>query len=198
MPIEALVNSGASVGVMSKQAFKRVWEHWDMQRLPIPAALNVSGVNGKKIDVTGYVQIPLPIKDEKTNEVWSFTRPILALSGIGQTDLILGYDFIQEEGMIIDGAANETYFADRRIKGGDTWRSASLCCLRRTTIIPKTTSHVVVGTVTQGGDCVQSGAVRLCTAINGSALGIWDSACTVDEHGQVVVAIVNMTSDNLI
>jgi hypothetical protein len=53
----------------------------------------------------------------------------------------------------------------------------------------------VVGTVTQGGDLVQSGAVGLCTAINGSALGIWDSACTVDEHGQVVVAIVNMTSD---
>jgi hypothetical protein len=53
----------------------------------------------------------------------------------------------------------------------------------------------VVGTVTQGGDRVQSGAVGLCTAINGSALGIWDSACTVDEHSQVVVAIVNMTSD---
>jgi hypothetical protein len=53
----------------------------------------------------------------------------------------------------------------------------------------------VVGTVTQGGDRVQGGAVGLCTEINGSALGIWDSACTVDEHGQVVVAIVNMTSD---
>jgi hypothetical protein len=113
------------------------------------------------------------------------------LSGIGQTDLILGYDFIQEEGMIIDGAANETYFAE----GGDTWRSASLCCLRRTTILPKTIYNVVVGTVTQGGDRIQSGAVGLCTAINGSALGIWDSACTVDKHGQVVVAIVNMTSD---
>jgi hypothetical protein len=36
---------------------------------------------------------------------------------------------------------------------------------------------------------------RLCTAIHGSALGIWDSACTVDEHSQVVVAIVNMTND---
>jgi hypothetical protein len=97
--------------------------------------------------------------------------------------------------MIIDGAVNETYFADRRVEGGDTWRSASLCCLRRTTILPKTITHVVVGTVTQGGDRVQSGAVGLCTAINGLALGIWDSACTVDEHGQVVVAIVNMTSD---
>jgi hypothetical protein len=97
--------------------------------------------------------------------------------------------------MIIDGAANETYFAERRAEGGDTWRLASLCCLRRTTILPKTISHVVVGTVTQGGDRVQSGAVRLCTAINRSGLGIWDSACTVDEHGQVVIAIVNMTSD---
>jgi hypothetical protein len=97
--------------------------------------------------------------------------------------------------MIIDGAANETYFADQRVEGGDTWRSASLCCWRRTTILPKTITHVVVSTVTQGGDCVQSGAVGLCTAINGSALGIWDSTCTVDEHGQVVVAIVNMTSD---
>jgi hypothetical protein len=97
-PIEALIDSGASVSVMSEQAFKTVWEHWNMQPLPIPAALNVSGVNGEKIDVTGYVEIPLTIKDEKTNEVRSFTRPILVLSGIGQTDLILGYDFIQEEG----------------------------------------------------------------------------------------------------
>jgi hypothetical protein len=194
-PMEALVDSSASVSVMSERAFKTVWEHWNMQRLPIPAALNVLGVNSEKINVTGYVEIPLTIKDEKTNEVRSFTRPILVLSGIGQTDLILGYDFIQEEGMIIDGAANKTYFADRRVEGGATWRLASLCCLRRTTILPKTISHVVVGTVTQGGDRVQSGAVGLCTAINGSALRIWDSACTVDEHGQVVVAIVNMTSD---
>jgi hypothetical protein len=97
--------------------------------------------------------------------------------------------------MVIDGAANETYFADRRAEGGDTWRSASLCCMRRTTILPKTITHVVVGTVTQGGDRVQSGAVGLCTAINGSALGIWDSACTVYKHGQVVVAIINITND---
>jgi hypothetical protein len=167
-PIEALVNLGASVSVMSEKAFKTVWEHWNMQRLPIPAAITVSGVNGEKIDVMGYVEIPLTIKDEKTDKVRLFTRPVLVLSGIGQTDLILGYDFIQEEGMVIDGAVNETYFADRRAEGGDTWRSASLCCLRRTTILPKTITHVVVGTVTQGGDCVQAGAVGLCTAIHGS------------------------------
>jgi hypothetical protein len=82
-PIEALVDSGASVSVMSKRAFKTVWEHWNMQRLPIPAALNVSGVNGKKIDVMGYVEIPLTIKDKETNEFRSFTRPILVQSGIG-------------------------------------------------------------------------------------------------------------------
>jgi hypothetical protein len=53
----------------------------------------------------------------------------------------------------------------------------------------------VVGTVTQGGDRVQAGAVRLCTAVHGSALGIWDSACTVKELEQVVVAIVNMNNN---
>jgi hypothetical protein len=41
---------------MSEKAFKTVWEHWNMQRLPIPAALTISGVNGQKIDVTGYVE----------------------------------------------------------------------------------------------------------------------------------------------
>jgi hypothetical protein len=56
----------------------------------------------------------------------------------------------------------------------------------------------VVGTVTQGGDRVQVGAVGLCTAIHGSALGIWDSACTVDEHGQVVIAIVNLVSGDCV
>jgi hypothetical protein len=34
-PIKALVDSGASVSVMSKKAFKTVWEHWKMQRLPM-------------------------------------------------------------------------------------------------------------------------------------------------------------------
>jgi hypothetical protein len=68
-PIEALVNLGASVSVMSEKAFKTVWEHWNMQRLPIPAAITVSGVNGEKIDVMGYVEIPLTIKDEKTDKV---------------------------------------------------------------------------------------------------------------------------------
>jgi hypothetical protein len=53
----------------------------------------------------------------------------------------------------------------------------------------------VVGTVTQGGDRVQAGAVGLCTAVHGSALGIWDSSCMVDEHGQVDLAIINMTND---
>jgi hypothetical protein len=54
-PIEALVDSGALVSVMSEKAFKTVWEHWKMQCLPIPAALTVSGVNGEKI---GYIEIP--------------------------------------------------------------------------------------------------------------------------------------------
>jgi dUTPase len=194
-PIEALVDSGASVSLMSEKAFNTVWEHWKMQCLPLPAALTVSGVSGEKIDVTGYVEIPLQMEDGKPGEVRTFTRLLLVLSGIKQTNLILDYDFIQEEGMIIDGAANETYFAERRTEGGDTWRSASLCCLRRTTILPKTITHAVVGTVMQLGDRVQEGVVGLCTAIQGSALRIWDSACTVDEHGQVVVAIVNMTND---
>jgi hypothetical protein len=37
-----------------------------MQRLPVPAALTVSGVNGEKIYVTGYVKIPLSMEDGKT------------------------------------------------------------------------------------------------------------------------------------
>jgi hypothetical protein len=68
-PIEALVDLGASVSVMSKKAFKTVWEHWKMQCLPVPAALTVSGVNCEKIDVTGYVEIPLSMEDGKTGEV---------------------------------------------------------------------------------------------------------------------------------
>jgi hypothetical protein len=73
------VDSGASVSVMSKNAYKTVCEHLKMQRLPIPAALTVSGVNGENIDVTGYVEIPLTIKDRKTDEIRSFTRPVLVL-----------------------------------------------------------------------------------------------------------------------
>jgi hypothetical protein len=130
-----------------------------MQRLPLPAALTVSGVNGEKIDVKGYVEIPLSMEDGKTGKVRTSMRPVLVLSGIKQNHRILGYDFIQENGMIVDGAANETYFAEQRAEGRDTWRSASLSCRRRTTILPKTITHAVVGTVTRGGDRVQAGAV---------------------------------------
>jgi hypothetical protein len=73
-PIKALVDSGASVSVMSKKAFKTVWEHWKMQCLPLPAALTVSGVNREKIDVTGYVKIPLQMEDGKTGEVRRLSR----------------------------------------------------------------------------------------------------------------------------
>jgi hypothetical protein len=83
----------------------------------------------------------------------------------------------------------------RHTSQSDAPRVETLCCLRRTTILSKTTTHAMVGTVTQGGDRVQAGAVGLCTAIHGSTLGIWDSACTVDKHDQVVVAIVNMNND---
>jgi hypothetical protein len=131
-PIEALVDSGALVSVMSEKAFKTVWEHWNMQRLPIPAALTVSEVNGEKIDVTGYVKIPLTIKDKKTNEVRSFMRPVLVLSSIGQTDLILGYDFIQEGGMVIDGAANETAVGVTLLfeKNNNPTKNNNPCCGR--------------------------------------------------------------------
>jgi hypothetical protein len=95
MPIEALVDSGASVSVMSEKAFKTVGEHWNMQCLPLSAALTISGVNGEKIDVTGYVQIPLQMEDGKPGEVRTFTRPVLVLSGIEPNNLILSYDFIQ-------------------------------------------------------------------------------------------------------
>jgi hypothetical protein len=48
---QALVDSGASVSVISKKAFKSVWKHWKLKRLPLPASVTVSGVNGQKIDV---------------------------------------------------------------------------------------------------------------------------------------------------
>jgi hypothetical protein len=41
------------------------------------------------------------MEDGRTGEVRTFMRPVLVLSGIEQNNLILGYDFIQEEGMII-------------------------------------------------------------------------------------------------
>jgi hypothetical protein len=140
----------------------------------------VSGVNRQKIDVTSFVEIPIKMADGKTGKVRLFRRPVLVLSGIEHNNLFLRYDFIQEEGIVIDGTFNTTYLAQQRSKGGNTWRAASWCCLGRTTILPKTIMHAVMGTCTKARDRVPEGAVGLCSVIDGSVLGIYDSATTVD------------------
>jgi hypothetical protein len=40
------------------------------------------------------------------------TRPILAVvKGLSTTEAILGYDYIKQEGLVVDGARNEVYFS---------------------------------------------------------------------------------------
>ena len=102
--IEFLIDTGASVSVCSEKLFTASWNNWNATRLPLPPALRLSGVTGHNINIVDYVEMEVEIKGRK------IPRPMLIVSGLECTHCILGYDFVREEGLVIDGAKDEIYF----------------------------------------------------------------------------------------
>ena len=91
---EFLCDSGASISVISEAMFKSIWRSWEMEKLPLPQHIRVKGVTGHAIEILDYVQARITIMDR------TFNRPILVVRGLKQTEAILGWDTITEEGMV--------------------------------------------------------------------------------------------------
>jgi hypothetical protein len=103
--VQFLVNSGASVLVVSERTFDEIWGAAELRRLPLPRHLRVAGVTGADIQVVYYVEAEIKILGRTK------TRLILVVKGLSTTEAILGYDFIKQEGLVVDGARNEMYFS---------------------------------------------------------------------------------------
>jgi hypothetical protein len=98
--VQFLVDSGASISVVSERTFDAIWGAAELRRLPLPRHLRIAGVTGADIQVIDYVEKEMIILGRTK------TRPILVVKGLLTTEAILGYDYIKQEGLVVDGAKN--------------------------------------------------------------------------------------------
>jgi hypothetical protein len=82
--VQFLVDSGASISVVSERTFDGIWGAAELRRLPLPRHLRVAGVTGADIQVVDYVEAEMTILGRTK------TRPILVVKGLSTTEAILG------------------------------------------------------------------------------------------------------------
>jgi hypothetical protein len=128
--VQFLVDSGASISVVSERTFEGIWGAAELRRLPLPRHLRVAGVTGAVIQVVYYVEAEMTILGRTK------TRPILVVKGLSTTEAILGYDYIKQEGLVVDGARNEVYFS-KEVSHAAAWSIATLRASKEMTLVPK-------------------------------------------------------------
>jgi hypothetical protein len=104
---------------VSERTFDGIWGAAELRRLPLPRHLGVAGVTGANIQGVDYVEAEMTILGRKK------TRPILVVTGLSTTEAILGYDYIKQEGLVVDGARNEVYFS-KEVPHAAAWSIATL------------------------------------------------------------------------
>jgi hypothetical protein len=133
--VQFLVDSGASISVVSERTFDGIWEAAELRRLPLPRHLRVAGVTGADIQVVDYVKAEMTILGRTK------TRPILVVKGLSTTEAILGYDYIKQEGYVVDGAGNEVYFS-KEVPHAAAWSIAMLRASKEMTLEPRSVHKV--------------------------------------------------------
>jgi hypothetical protein len=182
--VQFLVDSGASISVVSERTFDGIWGAAELRRLPLPRNLRVAGVKGADIQVVDYVKAEITILGR------TMTRPILVVKGLSTTEAILGYDYIMQEGLVVDGARNEVYFS-KEVLHTAAWSIAMLRASKEMTLEPRSV-HKVQANPFVGRHMLQPNSEGICASLD-TDVGIWDAVARSDEHGQVTVAVMNKT-----
>jgi hypothetical protein len=106
------------------------------------------------------------------------------------TEAFLGYDSIKQEGLVVDGARNEVYFS-KEVPHVAAWAIATLRASREMTLEPRSV-HKVQANPFDGRHMLKPNSEEICASLN-TDVGIWDAVARLDKHGQVTVAVVNIT-----
>ena len=186
--VTGLVDSGASLSVISENMYRRLWSNWNFTKLPMPNHLRVTGITGHTIKFVDYVLIDIEMMGKVIK------RPMLVATGLEHTDMVLGWDTIMEEHMIIDGLENTVYFKDRTMKKESEWHAAALCAMTSQTIEPRSVVKMLLEPRV-GTKVLRDGALGICYAIQGAPLVIWDSLTGVEENGKITMAVANFGHD---
>jgi transposase InsO family protein len=179
-----LIDSGASISVISDDMFKSIYKHWEAPKLPMPDHIKLTGITGHAIQVMDYVELEVSMLGRQ------FKRPMLVVSGLNLTQVVAGWDTIRQEGIIIDGENGRVYLKDGETKE-DGWAVASLLTPRTVTIGARTVQKISV-MPTVGNRRLPTGQTGICQAISPSPLGVWDSLAEVGTNGEVIVSVINM------
>jgi hypothetical protein len=182
--VQFLVNSGASISVVSERTFDGIWGAAEIRRLPLLRHLRVTGVIRADIQVVDYVETEMTILGQ-TKKI-----PILVVKGLSMTEAILCYDFIKQEGLVVDGARNKVYFS-KEVPHAVAWSTATLRASKEMTLEPRSV-HKMQANLFVGRQMLPPDSEGICAALD-TDVGIWDAVARSDKDGQVTVAVVNIT-----
>jgi hypothetical protein len=111
------------------------------------------------------------------------TRPILVVKGLSTTEAILGYDYIKQEGLVVDGARNEVHFSKEGSGRAAAWSIATLRASKEMTLEPRSV-HKVQANPFVGRHLLKPNSEGICASLD-TEVGIWDAVARSDEQGMV-------------
>jgi hypothetical protein len=136
------------------------------------------------IQVVDYVEAEMTILGRTTK------RPILVVKGLSMTEGILGYNFIKQEGLVVDGARNKVYFS-KEVPHDAAWSTATLRASKEMTLEPRSV-HKMQANPFVGRQMLPPDSEGICAALD-TDVGFWDAVARSDRDGQVTVAVLNIT-----
>ena len=182
--IESLLDTGASVSVMASETFIQLF---GTQILPPEVDRNhkVTGITGNIMGVRDFVELDMEVLGRKMR------RPFLIVDGLHHHQCVLGYDFVKEEQVVIDGATNQaSYRKEPELEG--QWPVAALRTVKRTTILPRSIQHIQVQAVREGKP-LPAGEVGVVAGMHTDGLTVWDCLQQTNERGMLWLAVINMS-----
>lgn len=159
--------------------------------MPLPPTLRITGVTGHSINLVDYVELEVSVLNKTVK------RPFLVVSGLSQTSAILGYDFIKEEGLMIDGAADSVYFKTIDPEATlTTWTDLPLTAIRRTTVLPRT-AQILEVTAIHHKRHLEPGTTGIVSADPRQCLGTWDALVQFQESGNTYITVTNLSEESI-
>jgi hypothetical protein len=94
----------------------------------MPRRLRVAGITGHHISVENYVMMDIEVLGVKMR------RPMLVVSGLDHTEVVLGWVTIKEEGIIVNGATGKVEITKRETD--QVWSVAALLASQSVSLQP--------------------------------------------------------------
>ena len=184
--MDCLVDTGASVSVISSSVFRRLPQHWNLKSVPIQPGFRLAGASGSVLQLVGCYEMTIRVLGRVVQ------RPFYVISGLSKSQAILGIDFIREQQMVI--SSDHIFFQNLSPK--DDYRCASLCATSDFTIPARSVNRKSFAVRSATGVIFQPGVSGVCSSSSDS-LGVWDTFNETNSDGEVISVITNVTNEDI-